>query len=269
MTPSLTSLFNTTRDALLLGGKIVKAGFDKAKRVRYKTATSPVTQVDIASEKAIIGLISKRFKDHTFLAEETASVVEHNGRRKDSPYRWVIDPLDGTVNFIHGIPQTCVSIGVEQGGTVLAGGVCDPFRNELFMAARGRGATLNGRRISVSKETVPLRSLLITGFPYDHQQHSEKHAKILVPFLKSMADIRRFGSAAIDLSWVACGRAEAYFEFKLNPWDVAAGWLLVEEAGGKVSDCAGKRLDIENPVETVATNGRLHNKILKNFLIGS
>ena len=137
------------------------------------------------------------------------------------------------MNFIHGIPQASVSIAVEKAGVVLAGGVFDPFRNELFMAARGRGATMNGRRITVSKESVPLRSLLITGFPYDHQENARRHAEILTPFLTNMADIRRFGSAAIDLSWIACGRADAYFELKLNPWDVAAGWLLVEEAGGR------------------------------------
>jgi myo-inositol-1(or 4)-monophosphatase len=270
VTPSLTSLFETTRDALLAGGKIVKAGFHKAKSVHYKTATSPVTQVDLASEKAIISLISKRFQDHTFLAEETAPVVAHNAHRSGrSVYRWIIDPLDGTVNFIHGIPQTSISIGVEKDGRVLAGGVFDPFRDELFLAAKGRGATLNARRIKVSSETVPLKSLMITGFPYDHQKNAQKHADFLVPFLASMADLRRFGSAAIDLSWIACGRADAYFEFNLNPWDVAAGWLLVEEAGGKVTDFKGNRLDIEKPHQTVATNRRLHAKILKKFLIGS
>ena len=196
-------------------------------------------------------------------------MIAHNRNSTSLGYRWVIDPLDGTVNFIHGIPQASVSIAVEKGGVVLAGGVFDPFRNELFMAARGKGATMNGRKIAVSKETVPLRSLLITGFPYDHQMNARHHAEILTPFLATMADVRRFGSAAIDLSWIACGRADAYFEFKLNPWDVAAGWLLVEEAGGKVTDFSGKPLSLEKPDETVATNGRLHPKILKNFLTKS
>jgi myo-inositol-1(or 4)-monophosphatase len=267
--PSLNALFETTRFALLAGVKIVSAGFGKSKRVRYKTATSPVTQVDVASERAIIKLITQRFKGHVFLAEETASIVQHNRDVSHSEYRWVIDPLDGTVNFIHGIPQVSVSIAVEKDGVVLAGGVFDPFRNELFMAARGRGATLNGRKISVSKETAPLRSLLITGFPYDHQKNARFHAKLLTPFLKTLADIRRFGSAAIDLSWIACGRADAYFELELNPWDVAAGWLLVEEAGGKVTDFAGKPISVEAPKQTVATNRRLHAAILKNFLIES
>jgi myo-inositol-1(or 4)-monophosphatase len=267
VTPSLTALFETTRDALLASGKIVKAGFNRTKKVRYKTATSPVTQVDIASERAIIELITKRFKDHSFLAEETASTIELN--RDASSYRWVIDPLDGTVNFIHGIPQVSISIAVEKNGVVLAGGVFDPFRDELFLAARGRGATLNGRKIAVSKESVLLRSLLITGFPYDHQQHVREHMERLKPFLEKMADIRRFGSAAIDLSWVACGRADAYFESKLNPWDVAAGILLVEEAGGKMSDYAGRPLRLDKIDGTIASNRRLFAAFLKSFLIKS
>lgn len=269
MNPSLSTLLETTRDALLAGGKIVKTGFNKTKQIRYKTKTSPVTQVDVASERAIIGLISKRFKDHTFLAEETASVIEHNRRRDMSEFRWVIDPLDGTVNFIHGIPQVSISIAVENQGKILAGGVFDPFRDELFLAARGRGATLNDRRISVSKETIPLRALMITGFPYDHQKFAGRHAKILKPFLASMADLRRFGSAAIDLAWIACGRADAYFEFKLSPWDVAAGWILVEEAAGKITTFGGKPLTLDRPDEVVATNRRLHSAVLKNFLIKS
>jgi myo-inositol-1(or 4)-monophosphatase len=234
--------------------------------VSYKTATSPVTQVDQASERKIIRLIRKRFPDHTFLAEESAFLKKGDlGKSRLGRYRWVIDPLDGTVNFMHRIPQACVSVAVECGGVVLAGGVYDPFRDELFLAARGKGATLNGKPIRVSRETKLIRALLVTGFPYNHQRNAVYHANLLVPFLTKTADIRRFGAAALDLAWIACGRLDIYWELGLQPWDVAAGWLLIEEAGGKVTDFENKSLSVDRPYKTLATNGRLHDRVVRLF----
>lgn len=263
---SLEKLNQVAKKALLAGGAIVRRGFDGVRRVKYKGTYSPVTQIDVASEKAIFKTVRQAFSGHTFLAEESAFLKKGDlGKSRPGRYRWVIDPLDGTVNFMHRIPQSCVSVAVECNGEVLTGGVYDPFRNELFMAVRGRGATMNGKRIRVSVERRLIRSLVITGFPYDHQQNAAKHAKFIQPFLAKYADLRRHGAAALDLAWVACGRVETFFEFDLNPWDVAAGILLVHEAGGRVSDFRGKPLDLDRPHQTLATNGAVHPATLKLF----
>lgn len=260
----LSRLLDTAKQALLAGGAIVKHGYTVKRRIRYKEPTSPVTQIDLASEKKIIQTIRRRFPDHTFLAEESAFVKKGDlGKSRPDRYRWVIDPLDGTVNFMHGIPLACVSIAVERGGTVLAGGIYDPSHDELFLAAKGQGSTLNGRRIRVSPEKDLGRALLITGFPYDHRDHSNFYMKYVHAFLKKGQDLRRLGSAAIDLAWVACGRAEGFWELKLNPWDVAAGWLLVEEAGGRVSNFRNQRVTIDDTTQTLATNGHIHEAMAR------
>ena len=265
-TESISKLAQTAKRALLEGGAIVRRGYAGARQVSYKTATSPVTQVDVASEKAIIRVIKKAFPEHAFLGEESSFLKKEKIQKSRSgEYRWIADPLDGTVNFIHRIPQFCVSVGVERGGVVLAGGVYDPCRDELFFAVRGQGATLNGKKIRVSPENRMIRSLLITGFPYEHQKNAAKHAAFIQPFLQKFADLRRLGAAALDLSWVACGRVEAYWEATLCPWDVAAGLLIVEEAGGRVTDFSGRPLNLDNPQETLATNGTLHPGVVKIF----
>jgi myo-inositol-1(or 4)-monophosphatase len=178
---------------------------------------------------------------------------------------WVIDPLDGTVNFLHHFPQSSVSVAVEKDGVVLAGGVYDPFRNELFMAMKNKGATLNGKKITVSKEKKLSKSLLVTGFPYDHRQRANYYLNVAKPFLAKSMDLRRLGSAALDLSWVACGRVEGYWEYNLNPWDVAAGWLLVEEAGGRLSNFKNQPYNLEKPQETLASNGFIHKSMVRLF----
>lgn len=280
-TPSLDDLHRTAQAALLAGGRILKKGFAAKRRVFFKSLTSPVTHVDMMSERAVINLIRRRFPDHGFLAEESSylSEITSAARRRLSSglrvadgsqpqaasgagYRWIIDPLDGTVNFLHGLPQSCVSVAVEKGGVILAGGVYDPFRDELFMAKRGGGATLNGKRIRVSPRSPMQRSLLVTGFPYDHQKRAAYYLAFVEPFLRKSMDLRRLGSAALDLAWVACGRVEGYWEFHLNPWDVAAGILLVQEAGGMVSDFSGGKMDIDRPAETLASNARIHAEML-------
>jgi len=259
-------LYETTRTALLTGGRILRKGFSIKPKISYKSPLSPVTQVDRASERAIISLIRRRFPDHTFLAEESAFLKRGDlGASRPGRYRWVIDPLDGTVNYMHAIPLASVSVAVECNGQVLAGGVYDPFRNELFMAQRGLGATLNGWRIHVSRERALQKALLITGFPYDSGRNSKLYTRVMEPFLRKSMGIRRFGSAAIDLCWIACGRADGYWEFNLSPWDVAAGWLVVEEAGGRLSDFSGGVLNLDEPCQTFASNGLLHAPMLRVF----
>jgi myo-inositol-1(or 4)-monophosphatase len=173
----------------------------------------------------------------------------------------VIDPLDGTVNFVHGVPQSCVSVAVERGGQVLAGGVYDPFRNELFMAMRGKGATMNGRKIHVSKERDISKALLVTGFPYDRFRRVDHLLAALRPFFERGIDIRRFGAAALDMAWVACGRVDAFWELGLSRWDIAAGWLLVEEAGGRVTTYANKPINFDSLKDLLSSNSSVHSAL--------
>lgn len=261
----LSILAQTVKDALFAGRRVLKKGFSEKRRVSYKTPISPVTQVDREAERKIISLIRRRFPGHSFLAEESAFLKHLNMRRISSGYEWIIDPLDGTVNFLHHVPQFCVSVAVAFNGVVQAGGVMDPMRDELFLAVRGKGATLNGKRIRVSKERRFRRSLLVTGFPYDRYKKYDLYISLLRPFLRKTAGIRRYGSAALDLAWIACGRSEGYWEANLCPWDVAAGWLLVEEAGGKVTDFQGKPYALSDTTQTVASNGRIHHTMVRLF----
>ncbi len=259
MTIGHLDLFKTVRDALLTGGTVLKKWARRRVQVSFKTPTSPVTQADRESEKKIIALIRRRFPEHTFLAEESAFLKEGDlGPSRADRYRWVIDPLDGTVNFMHGVPQACVSVAVERNGRVLAGGIYDSFRDELFLARRGGGATLNGRRIRVSPVPTLKRAMLVTGFPYDRSKRAKTLANSIRPFFERGIDIRRFGAAALDLAWVACGRCDGFWEYNLNPWDVAAGWLLVEEAGGKVTDFDGRPFRLDFPGRLLATNRKIH-----------
>ncbi|MFA6004723.1 MAG: inositol monophosphatase family protein, partial [Elusimicrobiota bacterium] len=188
-----------------------------------------LTQADQESQAAILGLIRRRFPDHDFYAEEKA--------RKDTgaEFSWIIDPLDGTTNFAHGYPACCTSIALLRHGRPVWAGINDPFRGERFLAEAGRGARLNGRPIRVSKTRRVEDSLLITGFPYDRAQRSRIYTEFYRKFMIRCHDVRRSGSAALDLAWIAAGRADGFWEFKLSPWDVAAGLLLVREAGGKVT----------------------------------
>lgn len=263
MKESLSALSGTTKTALLAAGEIIRRGFARRRRVEYKELTSPVTDTDRAAEKKIMSVIRRAFPGHTFLAEESAFLGKADTAPAGDRYRWVIDPLDGTVNFVHGVPMSVVSIAVERNGVPLVGGVYDPFRNELFFAVRGRGARLNGSRIRVSGEKRMIRSLFITGFPYDSHKNGGAYLKLVQPFLTSSMGLRRFGAAALDLAWVACGRAEGFWECKLSPWDIAAGMLLVEEAGGRVTDFSGRPMSIDRPAQTLASNGHVHPAMLR------
>jgi myo-inositol-1(or 4)-monophosphatase len=225
-------------------------------RISYKGPVDLVTAADKAADRTIVRLLKSRFPDHGFLTEESQPRVSR------SRYRWIVDPLDGTTNFAHGLPHACVSIGLEKDGRMLAGGVLDPFRRELFLAVRGRGAHLNGRRIRVSGTARLIDSLLVTGFPYDRQKRARFYLSSYERFMTKTQGIRRMGAAALDLAYVACGRFDGYWEYKLHPWDVAAGWLLVEEAGGRVTNYQGRRYRLGETGQTLASNGRIHRAMV-------
>jgi len=234
-------------------GKILREEFDRPPQIAYKGEADLVTQADKRSERLIVERLTKYFPDHGIVAEEGTG---HEGA---SEFRWHVDPLDGTTNFAHGYPCFCVSLGLAQGDTLLAGVVFNPFYNELFAAARGEGATLNGKPIHVSKVATLATSLLCTGFPV-HKRAGSPNIHYYWDFTLRSHGVRRDGSAALDLACVACGRFEGFWEFGLNKWDTAAGALLVEEAGGTVSDFAGQPYQLGGPM-ILATNGLVHEEV--------
>jgi myo-inositol-1(or 4)-monophosphatase len=233
--PMLTIAVKAARRA---GSIINRASLDlESFPVTQKRHNDFVTEVDRAAEAAVIEIINRAYPDHAILAEETG---EAGNRRGTSEYRWIIDPLDGTTNFIHGFPQYAVSIGLEHKGVISQAVVYDPARNELFTASRGRGAFLNDKRIRVSKRVKLAESLIGTGFPFRDLKHLDSYVATFKALTRQTAGIRRPGAAALDLAWVACGRLDGFWEIGLSPWDVAAGSLLIQEAGGLVSDFRGE-----------------------------
>jgi len=237
----------------LEAGKILREEFELPPDIAYKGDVDLVTQADKRSERAIVARISKYFPDHTISAEEGT------GHQRGSEFRWHVDPLDGTTNFAHKYPCFSVSIGLAQNDSVLVGVVYNPIYNELFAAARGEGATLNGKMISVSQVSTLSTSLLCTGFPV-HKRLASPNIHYYYDFTLRSHGVRRDGSAALDLASVACGRFDGFWEFGLNPWDTAAGSLLVSEAGGVVSDFRGDPYVVGGPV-VLATNGRIHEEM--------
>ncbi len=246
---------STLLEALDKAGKIIRSHFGKEQKITKKGEFNLVTEIDKASEKAVVDLLLRRFPDHSILAEESPAI-------SGSEYRWIIDPIDGTTNFAHGFPIVSVSIGLEKSGQLIMGGVFDPFRKELFFAERGQGAFLNNRPIHVSKTRTLSESLLATGFPYDRKNDPDTYLNMLRVFLTQIQGIRRGGSAAIDLCYVACGRFDGYYEMKLSPWDKAAGMMIVEEAGGKLTDFSGSPLTLLG-LQNLATNGQIHQEMLR------
>lgn len=214
-----------------------------------------VTEADHASDRAIIATIKEAFPDHFILTEETGELGA------ESAFKWIVDPIDGTINFAHGIPICAVSIGVEKDGEMLMGAVYNPFMNEFFFAERGQGAYLNDMQLRVSNETSLLTSCLVTGFPYTYLNETNGPLDIFDRLIRAGIPVRRLGSAALDLCWVACGRFDGFYEHKLNAWDSAAGFIIVEEAGGVVTDFAGNRFS-PHQQRTVATNGHIHQQLL-------
>ncbi len=223
--------------------------------VRAKAEFDFVTKVDRWSEEAIMTSLRERFPDHRFLTEESL-------KEKPGGYRWIIDPLDGTTNYIHGYPIFSVSIALEYERKIVLGVVLDPFRDELFHAIRGNGAFLNNRQIHVSRITAFDRSLIATGFPFRAKDMIDYYLSAFKAVFEKVSDIRRAGSAAMDLAYVAAGRADGFFELKLSPWDMAAGSLLVTEAGGMVSDFGGKG-DYLSTGNIIAGNSTIQPMILE------
>ncbi len=246
-------------------GRILLRHFGRIS-IRYKGRADLLTQADLQSQSFIVGFLEKRFPSHGIVAEE-----KHR-RREDAEFLWVIDPLDGTTNYAHGYPAACVSIALLRRGSPVLAGIYDPFRDERFTAERGRGCRLNGRATRVSRPRELSESLLLTGFAYDRAERSRFYIEFYRRFMVRSHDVRRSGSAALDMAWIASGRADGYWEFSLNPWDVAAGLLLVEEAGGRVSDFSGKSWGSDwrrFGRETLATNGLLHASMLRILRSGA
>jgi len=236
-------------------GRILKEGMTRGLTISYKGDLNLVTQIDTLSEQTIVAEIRKHFKDHQILAEEG-----HN-HASTSPYRWIIDPLDGTTNYAHRFPYFCVSIGVEFEGEIILGVIYDPVRQELFIAEKGKGATLNNKSIGVSPIKNLSESLLVTGFAYNVRTAKNNNLNHFSNFIKKAQAIRRMGSAALDLCYVACGRFEGFWELNLKPWDTAAGSLILTEAGGTVTDFSGNPFLIDHP-ETLASNGKIHSAMV-------
>jgi myo-inositol-1(or 4)-monophosphatase len=250
-------LKETLFNAAEAGARVLQHFFNnKNLQISHKEGINNlVTEADHASEKAILDTIKSAFPDHFILSEEVGEIV------MDSEYKWVIDPIDGTINFAHGIPICCVSIGVEHQGQMVLGAVYNPFLKEFYFAEKGKGATLNNEPISVSTESEVLKSCLVTGFPYTYLDHENGPLECFSRFIRKGIPVRRLGSAAMDLCWVAAGRFDGFYEHKLNAWDSAAGFLLVEEAGGKVTDYNGDAYSPYQP-HILATNGKIHDEML-------
>ena len=241
--------------AALRAGAIQRERYGTEFAIHQKGEIDLVTEVDRACEDAILDTLRSRYPEHDIVTEE--SVLALTGSR----YRWFIDPLDGTTNFAHGYPFFCCSVALAVDGVVVAGAVYDPLKDELFTGERGGGAHLNGRRLRVSSAGELLRSLLVTGFPYDLHDDLEANLRLFNRFMGHARAIRRDGAAALDLCYVAAGRADGFWEVRLNPWDVLAGCLMVEEAGGRVSRFDGAPIGLAAD-EVLAANDRLHPVML-------
>jgi myo-inositol-1(or 4)-monophosphatase len=254
-------LLNIATKAARRAGDIIMRGLDRLDTVTIteKQPNDFVTDVDQRAEQTIINIIRQSYPNHGILAEESG-----NSETSDD-YLWIIDPLDGTRNFIHGLPHFCVSIAVKFKGRIEIGLVYDPVRQEIFTASRGEGAKLNDRRIRVSDRTELNGAFLATGFPARTQSNSDKQLTILKTLNQESVDLRQPGSAALDLAYVAAGRFDGYWEFDLCPWDIAAGILLVKEAGGLVTDIQGQE-DYFNNGSVVAANAKLIKKMFRVFM---
>ena len=245
-------------EAALKAGGILRDNIHGIREITYKGDINLATEMDMRSERAIVEILLAAFPDHGILAEEETTI------RNDSGFMWIIDPLDGTTNYAHGYPCFSVSIALERQGEIILGVVYDPMRNELFSAEKGKGAYLNGEKIHVSAVDTLIKSLLATGFPYDRKVSEKNNMDFFHDLLMASQEVRRDGSAALDLCSVASGRFDGFWELKLKPWDVAAGSLIVHEAGGMVSDLSGTKLDIHGD-EILASNGRIHGQMAERL----
>jgi myo-inositol-1(or 4)-monophosphatase len=253
----LNFAIQTARDA----GAILSDRLGRALQISNKGEIDLVTEADLASEQLIIERIKSHYPRHDILAEESGATAGVEAVSGKSEWKWIIDPLDGTTNYAHGYPCFCVSIALERAGTIELGVIYDPTRDEMFAAERGQGATLNGRRIQVSGVEDLNSAMLCTGFPYNVRERPH-FARDFANFTMAAQAVRRDGSAAIDLAYLACGRFDGFWEDGLNAWDVAAGVVLIAEAGGRVTDFVGDTLNIYTP-KVLASNGLVHHGMMK------
>ncbi len=250
-------LKQTLLKATEAAGALMQQYFEKSFVISNKEGINNlVTEVDHKCEDVIIATIKENFPEHQILSEEVGELVQ------DSAYKWIIDPIDGTVNFAHGIPLCCVSIGVEVNGVMELGAVYNPFINEMFFAQLGWGATLNSRIIKVSETKEIITSCLVTGFPYTYLDMPNGPLEVFSKFIRKGVPVRRFGSAAIDLCYVAAGRFDGFYEHKLNAWDSAAGCIIIQEAGGRISDLSGDPYNMYQP-GIIASNGFIHDELVR------
>lgn len=255
MQPTLSYVENLARQS----GAILRAGYNTEHQVGYKGVIDLVTEVDHQSEKFLLGEVQRDFPEHHIFSEESG-IIHGNDENV-----WYIDPLDGTVNYAHHIPIFCVSIAYASRGTLTLGAVYDPMRDEMFLAERGKGAYLNGRPLRVSSATELQRSLLVTGFPYNAWDTPQDNFANFVKFGKLSQGVRRLGSAALDLCYVAAGRFDGFWEMALNPWDVAAGGLIAEEAGARVTSVTGAADYISLPQSVLACTPGIHARMLEEL----
>ncbi len=252
-----TKLMQVCAEAARKGGEVLRQALGRRRTIEFKGATDLVTDADKASEAAILGLLRARHPGAAFLCEESGATGDSEGR-----LRFIVDPLDGTTNYAHGLPHFASTVAAEDEHGLAGGATYDPMRDELFLAARGGGATLNGRPIAVSETSELLRALLCTGFPYDVRAHPELPLRLFAALTDRSQGIRRSGSAALDLAYVACGRLDAFWELTLKPWDMAAGILLVAEAGGRASDLVGGE-EMMRRGDLCASGAALHPQLMR------
>jgi myo-inositol-1(or 4)-monophosphatase len=241
-------------------GALLKEKFNQKHEINYKGDINLVTEADKMSEDLIIEAISRNFSDHGILSEESP-VIAGAGKM-----RWIIDPLDGTTNYAHGYPVFCVSIALENEGIIVLGVIYDPLREEMFVAVRGEGTYLNEKKLQVSYVSNLSRSLLATGFPYDIRESKDNNLNFFNAMAIKVQAIRRTGAAALDLAYLAAGRFDGFWELKLKPWDTAAGCLMVEEAGGVISDIAGQKWHLQLP-SLLASNALIHEQMIEALSI--
>ncbi len=250
-------LKNTLIEATKAGAAEITRFFNGEFKISNKEGINNlVTEADHAAEKAIIDVITANFPDHFILSEEAGEIIQ------DSEYKWIIDPIDGTVNFANSIPLNCVSIAVEKNEKMILGAVYNPHMNEFFFAEKGMGSTLNEKPIRVSEQTEVIKACLVTGFPYSYLEMDNGPLDVFQRFVRKGIPVRRLGSAAIDLCWVAAGRFDGFYEHKLEAWDSAAGFIIVEEAGGRLTDFKGNEFSPYQP-HVLATNGKIHDEMLR------
>jgi myo-inositol-1(or 4)-monophosphatase len=247
---------STLLNAIEAGARELQRFFNSDLKISNKDGVNnPVTEADHASEKVIFEAIKKDFPGHFILSEEAGEI------KMDSSHKWIIDPIDGTINFANGIPICCISIGVEHEGEMIMGAVYNPFMKEFFFAEKGAGATLNDKKITVSNKKDMLKSCLATGFPYTYLDAINGPLQVFERFIRKGVAVRRLGSAAIDLCWVAAGRFEGFYEHRLEAWDSAAGVIILKEAGGKVTGFDGRPHSVYQP-DILATNGLVHYEMM-------